>query len=207
MNDGKSLKNKIYNSLGECIIRGEYQPNDILTEKVLSEKFGCSKAPVREALVALCNEGILRNLPRYGYEVVRITREDIDEMLKYRQLLEGGLLQTSIHSIRDRQLAQLRALDERCREVGDILWNHWDNNTTFHLTLAGYAGNKYIEKQLGRVLSTLKYAYGQYHWDRWEERCSEDVKHYHQRLVDCIEARDLDGALDNLEKDLREFAC
>ena len=37
------------------------------------EKFGVSKSPVREALVELCKDGILTNIPRMGYQVRAVT--------------------------------------------------------------------------------------------------------------------------------------
>lgn len=87
-----SLKNIVYQETLDGIIRGEYKANQVINEQELVEKFGFSKSPVREALVSLCNEGVLRNIPRYGYEVVRLTRQDVDEMLAFRYILESGML-------------------------------------------------------------------------------------------------------------------
>ena len=66
-NEG-NLKAQIYTKIFEDIIRGEYGPEDVLREKALVEKFHVSKSPVREALIELCKEGVLRSIPRYGYE-------------------------------------------------------------------------------------------------------------------------------------------
>ena len=63
----------------EGIFSGEYKPNQILNEKELVEKYGCSKSPIRDALITLCNEGVLRNIPRYGYEVIRLTKEMVED--------------------------------------------------------------------------------------------------------------------------------
>ena len=64
----ESLKNQIYNAILNGILSGEFKPEQILTERELVDKYGCSKAPVREALITLCNDDILRSFPRYGYE-------------------------------------------------------------------------------------------------------------------------------------------
>ena len=64
----KSLKDQVYESILEDIFQGNVSPGDILNEKALLEKYHCSKSPVREALMALCADGILKNIPRYGYE-------------------------------------------------------------------------------------------------------------------------------------------
>lgn len=201
----ESLKETVYQSLMECIIRGEYRPNEIINERALTEKYGFSKAPIREALSALCGDGILRNLPRCGYEVVRITREDIDNMLEYRMFLEGGLLRKAIPTITPQKRMILRELDERCRADQDSMWNHWDCNAAFHLKLLSFAGNNYAYKQLERTLTFLKYAFGQYYWDKWDERSPADKKFHHSRILDAIESGDADTAVKHLLEDLKDF--
>lgn len=201
----ESLKETVYHSLMESIIRGEYRPNEIITERTLTEKYGFSKAPVREALSALCSDGVLRNLPRCGYEVIRITREDIDNMLEYRVLLEGGLLQKAFSTITAQKLAMLRKLDEKCRADQDSMWEHWESNTAFHLKLLSYAGNDYAYKQLERTMTSLKYAFGQYYWDKWDDHAPREEKLHHSRILDGIERNDLNDALSHLMADLKDF--
>ena len=112
-----SLKDAIYNAILESIISQEYRPNQVLNEKTLVEKYGCSKSPVREALVSLCNDNVLRNIPRYGYEVVRLTVEDIQEMLQFRLVLEGGLLSANCEKFGAAQLDCLEQIDQACSGV------------------------------------------------------------------------------------------
>ena len=64
----ESLKNMVYQAILNGIFTDEYKPNQIINEQELVQKFGCSKTPIREALVTLCNEGILRSFPRFGYQ-------------------------------------------------------------------------------------------------------------------------------------------
>ena len=58
-------KQQIYDALLQDIIRGEYPPEAVLNEKTLMERYGVSRAALREALVDLRNENVLRSLPRY----------------------------------------------------------------------------------------------------------------------------------------------
>lgn len=95
MKTANTLKDTIYQKIMNGILSLEYKPNDILTERELIEKYGCSKSPVRDALVTLCNEHVLISHPRYGYEVVRLTQEDVKYILEYRLLLESALLGSS----------------------------------------------------------------------------------------------------------------
>lgn len=90
----KYLKDIVYDAIMEDIYAGVHKPGDILNEGTLVAKYRCSKSPVREALIALCENHVLRNIPRYGYEVTRLTMDDIREMLEFRYCLEGGALLT-----------------------------------------------------------------------------------------------------------------
>jgi DNA-binding GntR family transcriptional regulator len=57
----ETLKEKIYSTIMEQIMTGRISPDEFLTEARLAAQFQASRAPVREALVALCNERILSN--------------------------------------------------------------------------------------------------------------------------------------------------
>lgn len=61
-------------------------------EGSLVEKFGVSKAPVREALVKLCSEGVLKSVPRYGYIIVRLNERDARDIAQFRLILELSAL-------------------------------------------------------------------------------------------------------------------
>ena len=91
----KNLKEIVYDSILESIYSSEFRPNEIITESGLIKKFGFSKSPVREALTALCHEGVLHNIPRCGYQVIAMTTEDVeivhmDFPAAYQALMTGN---------------------------------------------------------------------------------------------------------------------
>ena len=104
----KTLKDNIYNSILEGIIDYEYVPNQIITEKEMVQKYGCSKSPIREALIALCTDGVLRSIPRCGYEIIQLTVDDIRNIQNYRLVLECGMLRFYYNKVTDQQLNRLR---------------------------------------------------------------------------------------------------
>lgn len=206
METKQSIKKTIYDSLMESIIHGEYRPNQILTEAGLLEKFDCSRAPIREALAALCTEGIMRNLPRYGYEVVRITKDDIEHMQEFRRIVECELLRKTVQTLTPSRLEQLRALDKKCNSRDESMWNHWEYNARFHLKLASYAQNEYAVRMLEQTFSLLKCAYGQFYWDKWEHLYPHDMK-YHADILRALETGDADAAAESMMLDLQDFAA
>ena len=79
-----TLKDTYYDIILQRVIRDEYKSGDIITEKSLVDEFNVSKSPIREALISLCNERLLKSIPRFGYEVMSISEQTVSEMLDYR---------------------------------------------------------------------------------------------------------------------------
>ncbi|MEA4912892.1 MAG: GntR family transcriptional regulator, partial [Oscillospiraceae bacterium] len=88
-----SLKDMVYHKIIELIISGELRCDDIITENQMIERFSVSKSPVREALIQLCYEEVLRSIPRCGYQIVQITPKNIRDLVELRCILELSSLQ------------------------------------------------------------------------------------------------------------------
>ena len=202
-----TLKEQIYQSVFESIICGEYKPNDILSEKSLVEKFQVSKSPVREALIELCNENILRSIPRYGYEVIRITDREVEEICQYRLLLEVSALDHNWQMLTNTHADTLQQM--LMRNYGtdmpyDVL-EHWDYNCRFHLQLVSCFNNEYLYRNLKAAMQVLARAYAQFYWDKWHQTHFFSSAGYHKKLVECIRTNDKRLALLYLERDISGF--
>ena len=206
MKGNNTLKEIVYHKILNGILSDEYKPNQIITERELVEKFGYSKSPVREALLTLCNENVLLSHPRYGYEVVRITSDDVNNILEYRYILEGSLLRKYHEAVGEEQIQELRLLDKVCvATLEKDMWTHWEANTRFHLALASYSKNAYAVKQLSSAMTALKRAYAQFYWQKWTTVNPNDDVRFHEDLIQCLEKGELDRALSCLRNDLNDF--
>lgn len=205
MKSKESLKNQIYNAILNGIFSGEFKPGQILNERELVDKYGCSKAPVREALITLCNDDVLRSFPRYGYEIVRLTSEHVEEIMNYRLIMETGYLRSCYQSLTKLQLKELTHIADRCLSKDADVWEHWEANTDFHLTLISFARNKYAYEQLKKSMSILKRAYAQFYWQTWNQSVTTaDVQHHHP-IIESLEKKDIEQAIHSLEEDLKDF--
>lgn len=201
----KSLKDQVYESILEDIFQGNVSPGDILNEKALLEKYHCSKSPVREALMALCADGILKNIPRYGYEVVRLSKEDIYDMLAFRFVLERGVLLECGAELREEDFQDLEKINSQCSENDTDAMTHWKHNMEFHLRLIACAHNEYITEQLEKCMARLKRAYSQYYWKKDKEILfSMDTEH-HVDIVSALRNKDVEKAICYLEEDIQDF--
>jgi len=202
-----SLKERVYSSVIHGIISGEYTVDTVLSENQLCKKLQVSKSPVREALVELCSQGILRSVPRCGYIIVRYTDRNIRDILQFRTMLECGCLESSFDRITPTQLRHLEEIVTRefsYLSERDRL-DYWDDTLNFHLTLASFADNEYIYNQLRQALNTSIRAYLQFYWDKWDDSFLAEPSVLHRQLVQCIRDGDRQKSIALLEKDINTF--
>ena len=199
-----TLKEKVYNHVIEDIVQGEFKAGQVLTEQGLVNRYAVSKSPVREALMILTSEGILTNIPRYGYEVFSFTLENMANIMEFRSVLEDHLLCKTIRTIRTEDLAQLRAMI-RQNEPESNVWEHWHINENFHLKLAALARNEYCYQELQRSMRLLKLAYAQFYWSQWNSAALPNDLRNHTFILDGLEQGDLGFARSCLKNDLADF--
>ena len=63
------LRDVVFNTLREAILKGELQPGERLMELQLASKLGVSRTPIREALIQMTSDNLLENVPRKGFFV------------------------------------------------------------------------------------------------------------------------------------------
>lgn len=206
MHESKLLSAKVYDSVYAAIINGEINANDLLSEAKLAEQLQVSKAPVREALIRLCEEDLLQVIPRMGYRVKQITPAQIVRLVETRILLEVYMLQKGFSVIDEVQLTQLKNLLYRQREHGQSsqsVIDKWKDNIDFHIALASYCGNEYMMQALRRTLKTCAGAAAQCFMGGYSHPggCVE----YHDIIIQKLEEKKLDEAVEALKKDIQEL--
>lgn len=200
-----NLKESVYRAILNDILNDVYKPNDILNERTLVEKYQCSKSPVREALLSLCNANVLRSIPRCGYEVIRITQEDVEHLLQMRYLLEGGTLRFSIDCFSNDHFARLEQIEADFVVCGQDIWEYWDRNARFHLELMRPTGNPYILDSLKRILDKLKLAHAQLSRNRWALRKIPDDAQNHEAILSALRRGDVGETMKALKVDIMYF--
>ena len=91
-----SYTHLVLEALREDIINWVYEENDMITEAEISEKFGVSKTPSREALNYLCMEGFLDKIPNKGYLVRGLSVAELQSLFQFRGILEKASAELAI---------------------------------------------------------------------------------------------------------------
>ncbi len=84
----QSLVELLVTRLREDILSGALEPGARLVEEQLTKRFGMSRAPLREALRLLAEQGLVEHLPRRGVRVTTYSDRDFDELFAVRDNLE-----------------------------------------------------------------------------------------------------------------------
>jgi DNA-binding GntR family transcriptional regulator len=105
-----NLREHILAQLRSVILEGTYKPGDRLVELTIADQLQVSRAPVREALCALEQEGVVVQVPRRGYFVVDFDEKDLEEVYSLRLLLENEAVQRATQRAGDKDFRQMQRL-------------------------------------------------------------------------------------------------
>jgi DNA-binding GntR family transcriptional regulator len=110
-------------TLREAIISGQLKPGQPLIQSRLAAQFGVSRAPLREALNRLEEEGFVKTVPYKGSVVAPLTHKNVDEIRSLRKLLEQFAGHLIIADLRPEQLQEIEVIYQRMQaaaERGDV---------------------------------------------------------------------------------------
>jgi GntR family transcriptional regulator, vanillate catabolism transcriptional regulator len=111
-----NLQDKVLMQLRDLILRGDFPPGARLAEQQLAVRLNASRTPVRAALVALEQEGLVEANDTVGYVVRQFTAQEVADAIAVRGHLEGMAARlVAEHGVSRQLAAQLRA----CLDEGD----------------------------------------------------------------------------------------
>lgn len=117
MSEYLPLRDVVYNTLRQAILRGELRPGERLMEIQLANKLGVSRTPVREAIRKLELDGLVLMIPRKGAEVADISEKSLKDVLEVRKALEELAVQLTCEKISKVQIAELRQAAEEFKKI------------------------------------------------------------------------------------------
>lgn len=191
----------VYQSLRDEILQLKVKPGEALDEMSLSERFGLSRSPVREALIRLAGEGLVEILPNRSTIVAPI---DLQRMPNYLDALD--MMQRITHrlaavqrdeddlnAIKAAQVNFERALEEAFATNRSLPLI--DANYEFHMAIARAAKNPYFETFYRRLLDEgRRMLHLHFVFQREDHKEPDDLANDHIELIRAIEAADADRA-------------
>ena len=117
MNEYLPLRDVVFNTLRQAILRGELKPGERLMEIQLANKLGVSRTPIREAIRKLELEGLVLMIPRKGAEVAEITEKSLRDVLEVRRALEELAVQLACEKITKEEIRELERVAKEFQQV------------------------------------------------------------------------------------------
>ena len=112
------LRDVVFHTLREAILKGDLKPGERLMELQLAAKLGVSRTPIREAIRMLQQEGLAITVPRKGAEVAGIEQKDMEDVLQIREALEILAVQLACDNI---SAAQIEDLEKNVAEFEEVV--------------------------------------------------------------------------------------
>lgn len=184
---------RVYQHVKQAVLERRYEGGTLLTEGELAEAVGVSRTPVREALLKLEVEGLLRLYPKKGALVLAVSAQEIKDVVETRLLVEEFAARKAVPAP-PRLVVRLEELLREQRELaeaGDLAAVSVADRC-FHAEIVRNAGNEILSRlydQLRDRQLRMGVAVMEAHPDRVAANLTE-----HAELLASIRSGDADGA-------------
>lgn len=152
-----SLTARVQAGIESLIMSGELRGGDRVNEIALSERFGTSRGPVREACRALAQEGLLVAVPNRGVFVRELDLREALEVYDIRSALDELMGRLIAERVSDAQIEELWRLIAGMEEAAldKDLDRYYPANLAFHNTLLTLANNRRLERLYRSLVKEL----------------------------------------------------
>ena len=117
------LRDVVFHTLRDSILKGEMEPGERLMEIHLAKKLGVSRTPIREAIRMLEQEGLAVIVPRRGAQVAKMTEKDLQDVLEIRDALDELAALSACKKITPEAIDELKetmVIFKAAAETGDV---------------------------------------------------------------------------------------
>jgi DNA-binding GntR family transcriptional regulator len=197
------LTERAYTYLREGIMRGDFPPGSVLAEEEVAATLGTSRTPVRQALGLLLQEGFVEVGSRRQVVVRGFTPEHKAEILLLREALEGVAVRRACEVMQLEDIDQLHVLLRRMRRAAEDgrEEDFVDLDEEFHLEIAEGAQLPILYSLLSQLRGFIRVArLG----SRRPPAVLKQVVAEHEEIVDALEHRDAETALEALVEHLHK---
>lgn len=154
MNEYLPLRDVVFNTLRQAILKGELEPGERLMEIQLADRLGVSRTPIREAIRKLELEGLVLMIPRKGAEVAKISEKSMRDVLEVRRSLEELAIELACQRMTEEDIEELAEAQEAFRNAVNCkdAMNIAETDEHYHDIIYNGTGNN----RLVQILNNLR---------------------------------------------------
>ena len=183
------LHETVVDQLRDLIVQGELAPETKLNERVLAERLGTSRTPLREAIKFLASEGLVELLPNRGAAVAPLKPEKMQEVFVVLGALEALAGELACRNATEADIADIRALHYHmlAHHARGELAPYFRYNQQIHQRIIDCAGNATLAQSWRAMNAHVKRA--RYLANLSGERWNKAVKE-HEEMIEALTRRD-----------------
>lgn len=153
----KGLTTQAFDQIKHDIVWCKLAPGAAISEAQLSELYGFGKAPIRQALSRLAQEGLVTSVPRSGHVIAPVTLQSVNEAFEFRLLLEPPAVEKACRNV---DIPLLRRLNAKCAAgyvPGDIdsETHFMEANRNFHMEIVRACKNSRLVAALSQIMDEM----------------------------------------------------
>jgi DNA-binding GntR family transcriptional regulator len=195
-----NLNEIAYNEIKEMILTGDLAQGERVVLERMSERLNLSITPIREALNKLAQEDLIHLIPRSGYEVISLSTEDIIDILDIRETLETFALKTAGENLDKFPVDFFRELFRKINSTRSYK-KFIEADIKFHEAIVNMSKNKKLKKLFSYIHNSQRLL--MVPSAKFEGRIEKAVRE-HMAVLDAIEKKDLDLAIEDLGKHIQQ---
>ena len=182
---------EISDHLRQALLSGKFERDQHLVLEDLAAQLGVSIMPVREALIGLANEGLVKALPRRGFRATPLSPGDLEDIFELHAHIAGILAARAAKVITEEQLEELRAMHAKFESLSGkrmtkaIASELNGLNDNFHRLINKVASGDRLRWFLKSTSLLIRRDFYQAS-DDWIEATLKD----HPAIIDALERRD-----------------
>ncbi len=187
----RTIREQIANRIRADVLSGRLSEGANLREQTLAKQYGVSRAPVRDALLLLTQEGLLVAKPNCGVKVGSASSEEMQPLVvKLRRQIEVFALGKVLGKLTQTDMARLDGLVERLRvaceqgNIGQVV----TNDMALHRHLIEAAGDADLLAIWLPIVSRMML-----HYSRHEDLMESHREH--AAIIDAIRQQDKKAAV------------
>lgn len=152
----RALYEEVAELLRQRIFRRELEPGGWIDEVKLSQEYGISRTPLREALKVLAAEGLVTMKVRRGAYVTEVSEQDLAEVYHLLSLLESDAAAVVAQRASDAELKELQDLHKELEGAAGDRERFFALNERFHMRLLELAGNRWRNQMVADLRKVMK---------------------------------------------------
>src|ERR1044072_7699426 len=189
-----NLQDEVARWFRRAIFSGELKPGERINQDEIAEKLDLSRLPVREAIIALEREGLVRTIPRRGSFVWEFRRQDILDQYEVYSFVSGLATERAAQNLSQEEIATLRRLVEEMTSQKEPAQREAANDQ-FHAIINRASRSPRLMWLLGLLASSVPVGFHEAGW--------EIAAHNHLEIIEHLERGDAKAAADAMREHVR----